>query len=112
MRGTGWHPEDIKAEIRKRGMTLKDLSISLGMHPTACRKVLEFPLLRAELAIAKLIQVPPQELWPDRYNERGQPIRRGLQRNYRRRLPNGKSKKAPKGTLAVDHVAGSTGEAA
>lgn len=34
-----WHPEDIKAAIRKRGMTTSQLSRCHGLHQTAGRHI-------------------------------------------------------------------------
>lgn len=65
------HREDIKAEIRKRGTTLKQLALRAGLSESACRKALDVPSPRAEAVIAKCIGRPLHKIWPDRYDVRG-----------------------------------------
>ena len=62
-----WHPEQIKAEVRMRGETLTGLALKRGLAESACRDALRTRRPKAEAAIAALIQVPKEELWPDRY---------------------------------------------
>lgn len=71
---TGWHPEDIKAAIRKRGWTLTSLAIHCGLPEAACRKALLEPYFAAELAIAEALSESPRSLWPDRYRSDNQPL--------------------------------------
>lgn len=71
--GRGWHPEDIKAAVRKRGKTLSRLATEAGLDPSATRVVWTRPLHSAEQAIASFLCVPAQELWPDRYDPDGTP---------------------------------------
>ncbi len=63
----GWHKEDIKAAIRKRGVTLKQLALDNGLHPAATRDALRQPLTSAEIVIADFLGVPAADLWPERY---------------------------------------------
>jgi len=63
------HREDIKAEIRKKGVTLKDLSLANGLSASAVRNALDRPIPRADLVIAKFIDRKLHELWPDRYDQ-------------------------------------------
>lgn len=65
------HREDIKAAVRKRGTTLKDLALRNGLSESACRKALDVPSPRAEALIAECIEKPVHEIWPDRYDVRG-----------------------------------------
>lgn len=65
------HREDIKAAVRKRGTTLKDLALQGGLSESACRKALDVPSPRAEALIAKCLKKPVHEIWPDRYDTRG-----------------------------------------
>ncbi|MDA0262128.1 MAG: helix-turn-helix transcriptional regulator [Proteobacteria bacterium] len=72
----GWHHEDIKAAIRKRGITLNELSLAAGLNECVARHALRRPLISGERAIANFLGVPAQELWPHRYNPDGSRRRR------------------------------------
>lgn len=74
---SGWHPEDVKAAIRKKGITLRDLSVRNGYSESYLRNALMRPLFDAEQIIARFIGVPAQVIWPDRYDIHGQPDRQG-----------------------------------
>lgn len=72
---TDMHPEDIKAEIRKRGSTLAALAAAVGMH----KQVLSLALAsrtswRAEAAIAAFLEKPAASIWPSRYDDNGNRI--------------------------------------
>ena len=69
----GWHKEDIKAAVRKRGKTLAQLSRDNDLCDSATRQALIRPLYPAEQAIADFIGVPAGELWPERYDSDGTP---------------------------------------
>jgi len=79
-RKRGWHREDIKAEIRKRGTTVTKLAQDHGLSDSACRVALIRPSPAGELVISSFLGVPLQELWPDRYDPYG---RRLATRNVR-----------------------------
>lgn len=84
MSSEGMHPEEIKAEIRKRGHNLTDLSLEWGYSPTAISKALKMPIPSIEPLISKLIEVPLHKIWPDRYdreNLRIYPIRNRKKRS-------------------------------
>lgn len=72
----GWHPEDIKAEIRKRGVTVSDLGKRHGLSGSAMRLSLVSPVPRADKVIAEFLGVPLHALWPARYDAEGHPIYR------------------------------------
>ena len=67
----GTHPEDIKAAVRKKGVTLTSLAVKNGLDPSACRAALKRPYGRAEKAISSLLGIPLHRLWPDRYDASG-----------------------------------------
>jgi Ner family transcriptional regulator len=69
---TGWHPEDIKAAVRKRGATLTELALSAGGDGSVCRAALRRPSPVGERLISSFLGVPPQDLWPDRYSRKGE----------------------------------------
>lgn len=58
---------DIKYEVHNLGMTLTELAVRNGLHPSICRKVKNVTNYKAQAAIAKFIGRKPEELWPDRY---------------------------------------------
>jgi len=68
---TGWHREDIKAAIRKRGTSLKELALANGLGLADCSLALIRPHFAAELAIAEFLGVSPRQLWPHRYDGDG-----------------------------------------
>lgn len=74
----GWHREDIKAAIRKRKVTLAELSRRIGdEHGEAVRVALQRPWPAVEQRIAEFLSVPADKLWPDRYTD-GLPIRQRI----------------------------------
>ncbi|MCH4893398.1 transcriptional regulator [Sphingomonas sp. SFZ2018-12] len=67
-----WHPEDIKAAIRKRGMTLSALARLNGMKPPVLTASMGARVsARSERIIAECIGTPPHEIWPSRYEPNG-----------------------------------------
>lgn len=66
-----WHPEDIKAAIRKRGTNLTRLARQIGLRPQAFAHVLRQPREAAERVIAEAIGVPASVIWPSRYESDG-----------------------------------------
>ncbi|WP_370868371.1 helix-turn-helix domain-containing protein [Phenylobacterium sp.] len=67
----GWHREDIKAAIRKRGTTVTQLALDNGLSDSACRVALVRPSPAGESVISSFLGVPLQVLWPDRYDPYG-----------------------------------------
>ena len=72
-----WHPEDIKAAIRKTGVTMEVLSAAGGFSRSSVGIALRRPIPKVEAWIARHLGVRPQDIWPSRYDADGQP-RRGL----------------------------------
>lgn len=68
---SGWHPEDIKAAIRKRGQTLTGLAKAHGLPPANVRNATRSPVRSGEVVIARFLDVPLHELWPDRWDALG-----------------------------------------
>lgn len=65
---TDWHREDIKAAIRRRGVTLAELAGCFGVHRSAVSIALQRPYPRLEAMIAKFLGETPQAIWPSRYD--------------------------------------------
>lgn len=72
----GWHPADIVAALRKRGWSLRRLSIHHGYSPTVLAVALRRPWPKGEEIIAATIGITPPELWPERYGPDGRSNRR------------------------------------
>lgn len=62
-----WHPEDIKAAIRKRGVSLAELCEQMNVPKHSASKALAEPFTQGEVAIAKYLDVPVQLLFPTRW---------------------------------------------
>jgi Ner family transcriptional regulator len=76
-----WHPADVKAALNKAGWTLRSLGMAHSLGPNSLKVVLQMPWPNAERIIAQAIGVPPQLIWPSRYDPTGHPNRpRGRRR--------------------------------
>ena len=79
-----WHPADVIAAIRKKGWSLQQLAFAHGYGArTALAKALHQPYPKAEAIIAGTLGVPPQTIWPSRYNPDGTTNRTGGARPLR-----------------------------
>lgn len=74
-RTKGWHPEDIGAAVRKKGTTLSKLATDNGRHESLCRAAIRRPSPMGEKIIAAFLNVPPQQLWPERYSKKGERLK-------------------------------------
>ncbi len=70
-----WHIEQVKAAIRMRGMSLKDLALQNNLPAAAISFALSNPHRPAETAVSEFLGVPLHELWPDRWTADGRRIR-------------------------------------
>ena len=75
MANEGWHPEDIKAAIRKTGITITALALANGLEGSSIRVAIRRRHRAGERLISAFLRIPPHELWPDRYPA-GTPIPR------------------------------------
>ncbi len=78
-----WHPEDIKALIRKRFGSLAALGSAWGMSRQSISGAILNPNCSAKLErrIAEALNMKPQTLWPSRWQEDGKPSRRTVRKN-------------------------------
>ncbi|HBT44348.1 MAG TPA: transcriptional regulator [Rhodospirillaceae bacterium] len=68
----GMHPEDIKAAIRKTGITLTELAMRNGLSESAVRMAIIFNCCPAgERAVIERLGVAPHAIWPERYDREG-----------------------------------------
>lgn len=84
----GWHPEDIKAALRKRFGPISHLSVAWGYHPSAISAAITGPgrASGVEMRIAEALGVTPHTLWPDRWTPDGA-LRRAPNPTRRRASP-------------------------
>ena len=85
----GWHPEDVKAAIRKKGKTLKQLAQDSDLSASSIKSALRRPLYCGEQAIAAFLQVEPRVLWPARYDDDGTPRHPHARKRHLRKLATG-----------------------
>jgi len=67
----GWHPEDIKAALRKRGFSLTALAGELGITVGVVSATLRYDNHRSrriEAAVALKLGLSPKTIWPQRYS--------------------------------------------
>ena len=65
------HPEDVKAAIRKTGVTLVALGARMGVPGCTIRKSLYVPCPKGNRVIAAYLGRRLHELWPEWYDETG-----------------------------------------
>jgi len=70
-----WDKYSIKAEIHRRGETLRSLDEKNGFEPNTCSVALDRPFPKADQAIAAFLGQTLHTLWPCRYDETGVRIR-------------------------------------
>lgn len=71
-----WHPEDVRAEIRKRGGTLSSLAKQAQVSKQALGAAIDRRASeRIDQVIADFLDLKPHQIWPSRYNAKGQRIR-------------------------------------
>lgn len=90
----GWHKEDIKAAIRKRGITMNDLAKQHDLPTSNIRNALVRPVYSGEVAISAFLGVPAHELWPDRWTADGRRIRPRYAHKYIGNDPSGNANHA------------------
>lgn len=79
-KGTRWDRAGIIAELHRRGMTLTGIAKDAGLYDSACRQGIGGGSRAGAEAIAKALNVPFEELFPDSYL-RGRHHKRDTNRN-------------------------------
>jgi Ner family transcriptional regulator len=64
---SGWHAEDVKAAVRKKGSTLTELSRAHGYSDSYLRGTLIRHRPLGEVIIAGFLGIAAGEIWPERY---------------------------------------------
>ncbi|MCB6182350.1 helix-turn-helix domain-containing protein [Leeia sp. TBRC 13508] len=65
-----WHRADVVAALRKKGWSLRKLSVAAGLSEGTLKSALDRPWPKGELIIAKAIGCEPESIWPERYAKR------------------------------------------
>lgn len=68
------HPEDIKAAIRKTGITLEELGEKTNVPGNTVRKSLYVPCPKGNRVVAKYLGQTVHDLWPEWFDENGNRI--------------------------------------
>lgn len=74
--GDDWAWPKVKERIESSGTTLSAVARAIGRTPAAAWQVKRKPIPTLQSAIAAAVGVPPQIIWPSRYDHRGHPVKR------------------------------------
>ena len=66
------HRIDIVAALHKKNLTLKELSLNAGLKAKTLSNALYRPWPKGEEIIANALGMNPEEIWPSRYEHRGE----------------------------------------
>lgn len=66
------HRIDIVAVLHKKGLTVKDLSLEAGLSAGTLSNALSRPWPKGEKIIADALGMTPEDIWPSRYEQRGE----------------------------------------
>lgn len=69
-----WDRYDISSALRRGGYTLTSLARFVGVPENYCRTALTKHCYWGEQAIAYVLDIPVEALWPDRYDSEGRPL--------------------------------------
>jgi len=75
MKKADWHPADILAALKKKGITLAELSRQSGYASSTLANTLVRPWTKGEQIIAAYLNLPPETIWPLRYGRKQRKIR-------------------------------------
>ncbi|MDO1509978.1 MULTISPECIES: helix-turn-helix transcriptional regulator [unclassified Neisseria] len=65
-----WHRADVIAAVKKRGKTVRQLSIESGLSPNTLKSALQFKYPKGERIIADFLGLKPEQIWPSRYKNK------------------------------------------
>lgn len=71
---TDWSWARVKAALEENGYTLRSVAREERVHDQHSREPKRGPNPRMQRAIAERIGLPPQEIWPTRYDPKGDPV--------------------------------------
>lgn len=81
MKGKDWHSADIIAALKKKGLTLAELSRQSGYASSTLANALIRPWTKGELIIANALNMHPEQIWFSRYNNKSRTIRTEKEKN-------------------------------
>ncbi|MEW6490516.1 MAG: helix-turn-helix domain-containing protein [Thermodesulfobacteriota bacterium] len=97
--GADWHPEDVKAAVRKRGWNFRRIARVFEYAPKSPDQVVHRPWRAMELIVGAILETDPWEIWPSRYTKDGPEsraaMRRAMQGLRRRMARTGPERGAP-----------------
>ena len=67
MEAQDWHPADIVAGVKKKGTSLAAISRRAGLASSTLANALTRRWPKGERLIAEVLDKPPEEIWPSRY---------------------------------------------
>ncbi|ELX4136166.1 helix-turn-helix domain-containing protein [Vibrio vulnificus] len=68
--GSDWHRADIVAALKKRDLSVRQLSRDAGLGENTLANALRMPWPKGERIIAEAIEMNPEDVWPSRYRSR------------------------------------------
>lgn len=81
-----WDKEDIKAAIRKKGISMSELARANGYKSRTFLNVLRMPYPKVQMIVGDFLGVAPEVIWPSRYLKptQIQPSRYAKSKEYRK----------------------------
>lgn len=73
-KSAGLSAEQIKAQIREKGMTLVDVAQRHNVSDSTVRKALRTYMPSGCAAIAETLGMKPQHIWPEWFDGNGKPL--------------------------------------
>jgi Ner family transcriptional regulator len=72
---TDMHPADVMAALKKRGISMRKLSLRAGKNDSAVAQAVKNPVssIPMELLVADALGMKPEKIWPSRYYPSGKP---------------------------------------
>lgn len=70
---TGYSPKKIKNLVKMKGASLAELARNAGFSSSEVQSSLYRPIFWGEQIIAKFLNIHPMTIWPDRYDNKGNP---------------------------------------
>lgn len=72
----------IKLKLAQKGFRLIDVDEKFNLSPGTAQTALKRPHKKAEKCIAQLLREHPKDLWPNRYDKKGNRLKPQPKENY------------------------------